>query len=111
MTDELTSFFQQLSANPVESFADVFLAGDRDGIRPVTKDAFLQALPKRAEMFRQAGVGEVTLDRLSFDELDDRYLWARTEWNADPLRLVSSYLLERDAGKLRVVVYLNHQGL
>jgi hypothetical protein len=111
LRDELTIFFQRLSDRPAESFAETFLAGDKGGIRPVTREAFLRALPKRAEMFREAGVGEPVLAELSFEALDEHYVLARTEWAAGPIRLVSSYLLHRkDDGTLEVVVYLNHQG-
>lgn len=112
ISEQLTTFFQRLSATPAESFADVFLAGDKDGIRPVPREAFLASLPRRQEMFARAGVGEPLLDRLDFDELDEHYVLARTEWVAHPRRLVSSYLLHRtDNQSFQVVVYLNHQGL
>jgi hypothetical protein len=123
-TDEITAFFQHFSAGSAQldqdalatCFAEVFLAGDASSIRPVQRATFLQMLPKQAEMFAQAGIGTPTLDHLTFDNLDDHYILARTEWTCSRadggmIRLISSYLLHRQDGALRVVVYLNHQGL
>lgn len=102
LRDDLTIFFHRLSDHPAESFADVFLSGDKDGIKPVTRQAVLKALPKRAKMFREAGVGEPTLASLSFEALDERFIPC----------LESSYLLHRmEDGTMQVVVYLNHKGL
>ncbi|MEV0232129.1 hypothetical protein [Nonomuraea sp. NPDC050786] len=99
-------------------FAEAFLAGDAAGARPVPRPAFLQALPGRAKMFADAGIGPAVLDSLTHEELDDHYVLARTTWTAhrtdggDPARLASSYVLHRDAdGAYRIVVYLNHQGV
>ncbi|MFI9843585.1 hypothetical protein ACIHFD_41560 [Nonomuraea sp. NPDC051941] len=99
-------------------FAEVFLAGDAGGARPVPRPAFLQALPRRAQMFADAGIGPAALDTLTHQHLDDRYVLVRTEWTAprtaggEHVHLSSSYLLHRDADDTyRIVAYLNHQGL
>ena len=111
MTSELRAFFESMSADPAACFADVFLAGDASGIKPVTRQAFLAALPRRAEALARAGLTSPTLSDLSFDALDEHFVLARTTWDAGAAQLVSSYLLHRDpGGALRVVVYLNHQG-
>ncbi|MFG2052601.1 hypothetical protein ACGFI9_01100 [Micromonospora sp. NPDC048930] len=100
-----------------ELFADPFLLADEAGARPVPRAAFLAALPRRTQLFADAGLGPATLTDLSYQRLDDRYVLARTEWDAPrrdggaPVRLASSYLLHDDAGRFRVVLYLNHQGL
>lgn len=100
-----------MSVTPADCFADVFLAGDAQGIKPVTRQAFLAALLQRAEAFARAGLAEPVLTDLDIDTLDEHFLLARTEWDAGAARLVSSYLLHRAGdGGLRVVVYLNHQG-
>ncbi|MGW0196156.1 hypothetical protein [Nonomuraea sp. NPDC003201] len=124
--DELRRFFdvfaQASDSLDVDTlagcFAEVFLAGDAGGARPVPRPAFLQALPRRAQMFADAGIGPAALDTLTHQQLDDRYVLVRTEWTAprtaggEPVHLSSSYLLHRDADDTyRVVVYLNHQGL
>ena len=113
MTDELIHFFHGLSSDPAARFAEVFLAGDAAGVQPVTRQAFLAALPARAACFAQTGLSEPVLAALTHETLDEdgRSLLARTEWDAGGARLASSYLLHRaDDGTLRVVVYLNHKG-
>ena len=120
---EMTAFFAQFSSGSARldpellgaRFAEVFLVGDASGAKPVSREAFLRMLPQRAETFTRAGIGTPVLDQLTFDNLDDHYTLARTEWTAprdggDTVRLVSSYLLHRQDGALRVVAYLNHRG-
>jgi hypothetical protein len=98
-------------------FADPFLSADAGGARPVPRAAFLQALPRRAQMFADAGLGAATLTELSHSRLDDHYLLARTQWSVprdaggEPLQLASSYLLHDNGDELRIVLYLNHLGL
>ncbi|MFR9777197.1 hypothetical protein ACL02O_14180 [Micromonospora sp. MS34] len=98
-------------------FADPFLLADETGARPVPRAAFLAALPRRTRLFADAGLGPATLTGLTCRRLDDRYVLARTDWDAPrvaggaPVRLASSYLLHDDGDRFRVVLYLNHQGL
>jgi hypothetical protein len=98
-------------------FADPFLSADADGATPVPRSAFLQALPRRAEMFAQAGLGSAQLTSLTETRLDPHYLLVRTEWHAprtaggDPVRLASSFLLHEHGDDVRIVLYLNHEGL
>jgi ketosteroid isomerase-like protein len=100
-----------------ELFDETFLAADPDGAQPVPKALFLQALPRRAQLFAAAGIARVTLDGLQHEALDDTYVLARTGWRAErtgdgqPVRLESTFLLRRDGDRLRVVLYLNHQDL
>jgi ketosteroid isomerase-like protein len=102
-----------------ELFDETFLAADPDGVRPVPKALFLQALPRRAELFAAAGIARMTLADLEHQALDDTYVLARTGWRGErtgdggtePVRLASSFLLRRDGERLRVVLYLNHQDL
>jgi Domain of unknown function (DUF4440) len=98
-----------------ELFDDTFLAADPDGARPVPRQLFLQALPRRAELFAAAGITRVVLTDLAHEPLDDTYVLARTGWRAErpsaPVRLSSSFLLRRAGDRLRVVLYLNHQDL
>jgi len=63
-------------------FADPFLSADAGGARPVPRSVFLQALPRRAQMFADAGIGTVSLTSIHSYRLDDHYLLARTEWAA-----------------------------
>ena len=71
-----------------ELFAETFLAADPAGVQPVPRQAFLHALPRRAELFRAAGTGASL-----------------------PVRLSSTFILRREEDRLRVVFYLNHQDL
>jgi hypothetical protein len=81
------------------------------------RQAFLQALPRRAELFAAAGITRVILGGLRHQALDDTYVLARTEWRAEragasaPVRLSSTFILRREADRLQVVCYLNHQEL
>jgi hypothetical protein len=114
--DDIAAFLRRLASDPAGSFAETLLVGDAAGVRPIAREDFLRALPRRAELFARAGVGSPTLDRLEVTVLDERYLVARTEWAAArsdgaSIQLVSSYLLHRDGDALRVVAYLNHRGL
>jgi ketosteroid isomerase-like protein len=101
-----------------ELFAETFLAADPAGARPVPRQAFLRALPRRAELFAAAGITRVALTDLQHQPLDNTYVLARTDWRAErpgaastPVRLSSTFILRRDADRLRVVFYLNHQDL
>jgi ketosteroid isomerase-like protein len=100
-----------------ELFAETFLAADPAGVQPVPRQAFLDALPRRAELFRAAGIARVVLADLQHQALDDTYVLARTHWRAEragastPLRLSSTFILRREEDRLRVVFYLNHQDL
>jgi 2-haloacid dehalogenase len=104
-----------------ELFGETFLAADPGGAQPVPRELFLQALPRRAELFRAAGITRVVLTDLRHEALDDSYVLARTGWRAErgpaaagapgPVRLSSTFLLRRDGDRLRVVLYLNHQDL
>ncbi|HJT99847.1 MAG TPA: DUF4440 domain-containing protein [Actinomycetes bacterium] len=126
LDDQVRGFFDRFAgasdALDVEAlgelFDDTFLAADPDGTRPVPKALFLQALPRRAELFAAAGIARVTLADLEHQALDDSYVLVRTRWlgertgdGAAPVGLASTFLLRRDGERLRVVLYLNHQDL
>jgi ketosteroid isomerase-like protein len=104
-------------ARLAELFAETFLAADPVGVQPVPRQAFLRALPRRAELFAAAGITRVVLADLQHQSLDNTYVLARTDWRAErteastPVRLSSTFILRRDADRLRVVFYLNHQDL
>jgi hypothetical protein len=98
-------------------FADPFLSADASGSQPVPRAAFLQALPRRAKIFADAGLGAAVLESVTESRLDEHYVLARTEWTVprlaggDPVRLASSFLLHEVDGEQLIVLYLNHQGL
>jgi hypothetical protein len=83
----------------------------------VPRPAFLQALAGRAQKFADAGVGPAALRQLTHQDLDPHHVLARTTWAAPrtdgsgEITLASSFLLRRDGDQLRIVVYINHEGL
>ncbi|BCY14742.1 nuclear transport factor 2 family protein [Actinoplanes sp. L3-i22] len=108
--------FTRLAPDEVGAcFADQFLVADAAGARPVSRADFLRALPRRAEMFADLGIGRAELSELTSTRLDQHYVLARTEWTAprltggDPVTMTSSYLLHDDGTHLKVVLYLNHE--
>jgi len=116
--DTFTAASEHLDADRLaELFAETFLAADPAGAQPVPRQAFLQALPRRAELFAAAGITRIVLADLQHQALDDTYVLARTEWRAErtgastPARLSSTFILHRDGDRLQVVLYLNHQDL
>jgi ketosteroid isomerase-like protein len=116
--DTFTAASDQLDVERLaELFAETFLAADPAGAQPVPRQAFLHALPRRAELFSAAGIARVVLDDLQHQALDDTYVLASTVWRGErtgtstPVRLSSTFILRRDADRLRVVFYLNHQDL
>jgi ketosteroid isomerase-like protein len=116
--DTLAAASDQLDLDRLaELFAETFCAGDPAGAQPVPRQAFLAALPRRAEQFRAAAIARVVLADLRYQALDDTYVLARTDWRGErssastPVRFSSTFILRRDADRLRVVFYLNHQDL
>jgi len=98
-------------------FDETFLASDAAGTRVVPRAAFLQTLAGRAQKFADAGVGPAALRQLTYEDLDPHHVLARTTWAAPrtdgtgEITLGSSFLLRRDGDQLRIVVYVNHEGL
>lgn len=122
---QLRGFFDQFSrcSNALDldvlagCFDEVFLAADAAGSKVVPRPAFLQALPRRSQMFADAGIGPAALQHLTHSELDQHYVLAQTTWAAPringsgEIRGDSSFLLRRDGDKFRIVGYITHQGL
>ena len=98
-------------------FDETFLSSDATGSRVVPRPAFLRALAGRAQMFADAGIGRAALTQVTHQELDPHHVLARTTWAAPrtdgtgEVTLASSFLLRQDGDRLRIVVYINHQGL
>lgn len=122
---QLSEFFETFSraSDTIDAdalagcFEEVFLAADATGAKAVPRTLFLQALPMRQRMAEVAGIGPAVLSSLTHQELDERYVLARTEWTAPSttggaaVRLCSSFLLHHDRDDMRIVCYLTHQGL
>ncbi|MDI6104143.1 hypothetical protein QLQ12_36680 [Actinoplanes sp. NEAU-A12] len=100
-----------------DCFADSFLSANNSGARPTTRDALLRTLSHRTDMFKNAGIGTPELIERSWRQLDGHYLLVSTNWHAprtsggQSIALASSFLLYDDGRRLRIVVYLNHEGL
>lgn len=100
-----------------DCFDETFLSSDAAGTRVVPRPAFLQALAGRAQMFADAGIGRAVFRQLTYQELDQHHVLASATWGAPRIdgsgevTLASSFLLRRDGDQLRIVVYINHQGL
>lgn len=123
--DPIVGFFDVFarSSSPLDldalagCFDETFLASDVAGTRVVPRAAFLQALAGRAQKFADAGVGPAVLRQLTHQDLDPHHVLARSTWAAPrtdgsgEITLASSFLLRRDGDQLRIVVYINHEGL
>jgi len=123
--DPIVGFFDvfERSGSPLDldalagCFDETFLASDAAGTRVVPRAAFLQTLAGRAQKFADAGVGPAALRQLTYEDLDPHHVLARTTWAAPrtdgtgEITLGSSFLLRRDGDQLRIVVYVNHEGL
>jgi hypothetical protein len=123
--DPIRGFFDVFaqSSSPLDldalagCFDETFLASDSAGARVVPRPGFLRALAGRAQKFADAGVGPAALRQLTHQELDPHHVLARTTWAAPrmdgsgEITLASSFLLRRDGDQLRIVVYINHEGL
>jgi hypothetical protein len=99
-------------------FHDVFLNLDPNGVTPIPKDRFLQALPMREKMFGSIGAAGFDLANLTERPLDDLHTLVETSWtiryepdavSTAPLNLYSAFLLRLDGEQWRIVLYLNHQ--
>jgi len=100
-------------------FADVFMSLDASSMHALSPQALLAALPRRRQLFEAIGSDGMELAELSETPLDDRHTLVRTSWNLrmrngtgrDPISLRSTFILRRDDGAWRIVLYLNHQDM
>jgi hypothetical protein len=89
-----------------ELFAETFLAADPAGVQAVPRQAFLRALPRRAELFAAAGITASPSPASSTMPWTTPYLLARIDWRAEragawtSVRLSSTFILRRDADRL-----------
>ena len=100
-------------------FADVFMSLDASSMHALSPQALLAALPRRRQLFEAIGSDGMELAELSETPLDNRHTLVRTSWNLrmrngtgrDPISLRSTFILRRDDGAWRIVLYLNHQDM
>ncbi|HVW29209.1 MAG TPA: hypothetical protein VG963_34560 [Polyangiaceae bacterium] len=94
-------------------FVDPFLALDPTSVHALNPTVLAKVFSARREMFAKAGVTKITRRSATESRVDDIHRLVAVEWTADrgdapALTLTSSFLLRREEGRLRVVVYLNH---
>lgn len=101
------------------SFCDVFLSLDASSAVAVPRQALLAALPRRKQLFEAIGSDGLELADISEMALDDLHTLVRTSWNLrmhhkpprGPICLRSTFILRKDDGAWRIVLYLNHQDM
>src|SRR6516164_9072480 len=124
---DVRDFFQRyqsagedLDAEAVASlFSGVFMSLDPNSATAASPQALLAVLPRRRQLFEAIGSDGLELADISEMPLDDLHTLVRTSWRLqlrnqavrDPFRLLSTFLLRKDDGAWRIVVYLNHQDM
>ena len=100
-------------------FADQFLSLDSSSAHALTPPALMAALPRRKALFESIGSG-LELNELAETRLDDDHTLVRTSWMLrrrggesphPPIMLKSTFVLRREQGGWRIVLYLNHQDM
>jgi hypothetical protein len=111
---------EQLNSEALGSFfSDVFMSLDANSATVVSPQALLAALPRRRQLFQAIGSDGLELADISEMPLDDLHTLVRTSWrlrmrnqaSRDPIFLLSTFILRREDGAWRIVLYLNHQDL
>jgi hypothetical protein len=100
-------------------FCAVFMTLDARSAAAVSPRALLAALPRRRQLFEAIGSDGLELADISEMPLDDLHTLVRTSWNlrmrkegpGDPVCLRSTFILRKDDGAWRIVLYLNHQDM
>lgn len=103
----------------VRSFSDVFMSLDATTATALSPQALLAALPRRKQLFEAIGSDGMELTDISEVPLDDLHTLVRTSWHlrmrnetpGDPISLRSTFILRKDDGAWRIVLYLNHQDM
>jgi hypothetical protein len=101
------------------SFCEVFLSMDASSAVALSRQALLAALPRRKQLFEAIGSDGLELADISEMPLDDLHTLVRTSWNLrmhehpprGPVCLRSTFILRKDDGAWRIVLYLNHQDM
>jgi len=101
------------------SFADTFLSLDATSAHALTPDALISTLPRRKVLFERIGCDGMELGHIEETPLDDDHTLVRTSWTLrmrgdsprPPITLSSTFLLRREEGAWRILLYLNHQDM
>src|SRR5262249_45607359 len=97
----------------------VFMTLDASSATTLSPQALLAALPRRKQLFEAIGGDGLELADISELPLDDLHTLVRTSWNLrmrnqsppDPVCLRSTFILRKEDGTWRIVLYLNHQDM
>jgi hypothetical protein len=117
---DVLEFFDRYQRETDTTFAETFLNLDPRTCSPVPREALIQALAGRAQLFGSIGVEALELTELSETPLDDLHTLVATTWtarfspgadDAEPLVLPSQFLLRRSGDSWQIVVYLNSTDL
>lgn len=100
-------------------FCAVFMTLDHGSAAAISPQTLLAALPRRKQLFEAIGSDGLDLTDISEMPLDDLHTLVRTSWNLrmrnepprDPVCLRSTFILRKDDGAWRIVLYLNHQDM
>jgi hypothetical protein len=100
-------------------FCAEFMTLDASSAAVVSPQALLAVLPRRKQLFEAIGSDGLELADLIEMPLDDLHTLVRTSWNLrmrnepprDPVCLHSTFILRKDDGAWRIVLYLNHQDM
>lgn len=100
-------------------FCAVFMSLDASSATTLSPQALLAALPRRKQLFEAVGSDGLELADISELPLDDLHTLVRTSWNLrmheepprGPICLRSTFILRKDDGAWRIVLYLNHQDM
>jgi len=92
---------------------------DASSATALSPQALLAVLPRRKQLFEAIGCDGLELADISEMPLDDLHTLIRTSWNlrmrTEPRRarvcLHSTFILRKDDGAWRIVLYLNHQDM
>jgi hypothetical protein len=121
--DQFMAAFEQntTAARPetaAAQFATHFVAGGPQGSAVVPVEFFVQKLPERKELFRQAGLQSRKLVGRRDTQVGDRYALVQTQWQMDFARedrtavtfvVGSSFLIDMGGSEPKILAYLSDQ--
>ncbi len=103
----------------VSHYTDKFMGADPNGVVSIRNDeAFREAIPQRAEFFRQIGFRSAKVLDIAETPLDERYTMAKVHWEmifekepGRPLdfRFYITYFLFDPGTGPKVVFYISHE--
>jgi hypothetical protein len=101
------------------TFAPNFLSLDSRSATALTPQMLIAALSRRKEQFESIGSDGLELDHIEEMPLDDHHTLVRTAWRlcmrggrpGPPIILRSTFVLRKQGGAWRIVLYLNHQDM